>query len=124
MTRRKQTGTSKGGRSPNRTKQTRMPVGNNGTPPARKPIKPALSEPFHVAVDRQLKSGHENYEAAERAALKIKSRYPQLLVTIFDAREGRHKPVEQPRATNVSNKSRTADLNGVVRPKAVAASKH
>jgi len=85
MIRRKQTRSSKGTRPSNRTRQLRTPIANSATTSVRKPIKPALTEPFHVAVDRQLKSGHETYEGAEKAALGIKKRYPQFHVTVFDA---------------------------------------
>ena len=98
MIRRKQTSSSRSMRSTNRMKQARRPVSNSETASARKVSKPPLSEPFHVAVDRQLKSGHETYEAAERAALKIMSRFPQLHVTVFDTKKGRHSQIEQPAA--------------------------
>jgi hypothetical protein len=113
MIRRKQTN-SRNTRSVNRTKQARTPVANSLTTSVRKPGRPPLTEPFHVAVDRQLKSGHETYEAAEKAALKIKSRYPHLYVTVFDTKEGRHKLIEKPRATAISNENRLAGRNAVV----------
>jgi hypothetical protein len=55
-----------------------------------------------------LKSGHETYEAAEKAALTIKKRYPQLHVTVFDAKEHRHTLIEKPKPTGASNTSRLA----------------
>ncbi len=55
-----------------------------------------LIEQFHVAVDRQLKSAYRTYEAADKAARAIKKRYPQLQVTIYDAKEQRHTIIEQP----------------------------
>jgi hypothetical protein len=86
----------------------------------RKPSKLPLAEPFHVAVDRQLKSGHQTYEAAEKAALKIKNRYPQLYVTVFNAKEGRHKLIEQSKAGNASNNNRTAERHAARRRNAAA----
>ena len=56
-------------------------------------------ERFYVAVDRQLKSGFETYEAAEKAAQEIKKRYPGPQVTVFDAKEHRHTTIEQPIAS-------------------------
>jgi hypothetical protein len=91
-----------------------MPVINSVTTEARRAPKPPLTQPFHVAVDRQLKSGHETYEAAEKAALKIKHRYPQLHVTVFDARERRHKLIEQS-TSGASNQNRLAEQNPVAR---------
>jgi len=106
--------TRKQTRSSNRTRQTRTPIANRTaanrtTASVRKPSKPPLTEPFHVAVDRQLKSGHETYEAAEKAALTIKKRYPQLHVTVFDAKEQRHTLIEQPRLAGASNTNRLAE---------------
>ena len=53
-----------------------------------------LIEQYYVAVDRQLKSGFETYEAAERAAKKIKKRYPNPQVTVFDTKKRSHTPIE------------------------------
>lgn len=109
MAKRKQVRSSKSTRSSNRTRQIRTPIANGSAAPARTVSKPALTEPFHVAVDRQLKSGHETYEAAEKAALTIKRRYPKLHVTVFDVKEQRHTLIEQPRLASASNKNRVAE---------------
>jgi hypothetical protein len=45
---------------------------NKHTDPAPIRAKAPLIEQFYVAVDRQLKSGFETYEAAEKAAQEIK----------------------------------------------------
>ena len=96
-------------RSSNRMRQTRTPIANSGAASVRTVSKPPLTEPFHVAVDRQLKSGHETYEAAEKAALGIKRLYPKLHVTVFDAKERRHLLIEQPSQAGASNKNRVAE---------------
>ena len=106
MIRRKQKRSSKNTRSASRTKQIRTPIADSEIASVRKPTKPPLAEPYHVAVDRQLKSGHQTYEAAEEAALKIKNRYPQLQVSVFDAKEGRHKPIERSKLASASNNNR------------------
>ena len=62
-----------------------------------------LIEQYYVAVDRQLKSGYGTYEAAEKAAREIKKRFPNLQVTVFDAKGQHHTAIEQP---IVSTKSR------------------
>jgi hypothetical protein len=94
-------------RSSNRTRQTKKPIAANGaTASIRKPSKPPLTEPFHVAVDRQLKSGHQTYAAAEKAALAIKKQHPQLHVTVYDTKEERHKIIDQPMPAGTSNKNR------------------
>jgi len=77
-------------------------------------------------IDRQLKSGYETYEAAEKVALTIKKRYPKLHVTVFDAKEQRHTLIEQPRLANASSKNRLAEqvTRDVVERRAVAGGKH
>ena len=93
-------------RSLNRAAQKRTPIAANREPSSvRKPSKPPLAEPFYVAVDRQLKSGHGTYEAAEKVAQAIKKQHPQLQLTVYDAKEHRHTIIEQPQA-NASNKNR------------------
>ncbi len=124
MARQKQTRSSRNTRSAKRAKQTRLPVANNGTTPVRKPVKPSLTEQFHVAVDRQLKSGYDTYNEAEQAALKIKNRYPQLHVTVFDAKEGRHRLIEKPVTTGAitnNNKKQHSGRNAIAQLKAVGA---
>jgi hypothetical protein len=69
------------------------------TDPAPIRARAPLIEQFYVAVDRQLKSGFETYEAAEKAAQEIKKRYPGPQVTVFDAKEHRHTTIEQPIAS-------------------------
>jgi hypothetical protein len=85
----------------------RVPIAPDGAAAAvRKPSKPPLIEPFYVAVDRQLKSGHQTYEAAEKAALAIKKLHPQLHVTVYDRKHQRHATVEQPSPAGASNRNR------------------
>ncbi len=61
-------------------------------------VRPPLAEQFHVAVDRQLKSGHATFREAEEAALAIKRRHPRLDVTVYDVKDDRHTAVELPAA--------------------------
>jgi len=114
----KQTRFSKGSaRPPNRTRQVRTPIANERAAPVRRVSKPPLTEPFHVAVDRQLKSGYETYDAAEKAALGIKKRYPKLQVTVFDAKERRHMLIEPAKLAcgNNNRRVRPATNNTVER---------
>jgi hypothetical protein len=106
---RKKAGSSKSARPSNRTRQIRTPIANSVTTPVRKPSRPPLTEPFHVAVDRQVKSGYETYEAAEKVAQGIKKRYPKLHVTVFDAKEQRHTLIKRPTTADASNKNRLAE---------------
>ena len=84
---------------PNRGKGANPASENKQTDPAPIRAKAPLIEQFYVAVDRQLKSGFETYEAAEKAAQEIKKRYPGPQVTVFDAKEHRHTTIEQPIAS-------------------------
>jgi len=45
-------------------------------------------------LDRQLKSGFGTYEAAEKAAKEIRKRYPNLQLTVFDAKKRSHTAIE------------------------------
>jgi hypothetical protein len=107
---RKQGRFSRGGIRPsNRTGETRPSIANGTAAPVRKFSRPPLTEPFYVAVDRQLKSGHETCDAAEKAALGIKKRYPKLQVTVFDAKEKRHTLIEQSKLARGSNNNRRTE---------------
>jgi len=53
-----------------------------------------LIEEYYVAVDRQLKSGFGAYEAAEKAGKEIKKRYPNIQITVFDAKKRSHTAIE------------------------------
>ncbi len=89
-------------------KRPRSGISSEATPSVRKPVEAPLTAPFYVAVDRQLKSGHETYEAAEKAALAIKKRYPRLLVTVYDTKTRQHTIIEQPKPAVVLNKNLAA----------------
>lgn len=101
-------------------------VPNEATAPARKPSKAPLVAPFYVAVDRQLKSGHETYEAAEKAAVAVKKRYPRLHVTVYEAKVHRHTVIEPPKpAASLNNKISARGIrNALARGVSVAGVKH
>jgi hypothetical protein len=92
--------------------QKRNPIAAGGPSSLRTLSKPRLTEPFHVEVDRQLKSGHGTYETAEKAALAIKKLYPRLQVGVFDAITRRHTIIEQPKPANNSNQNRLPSQAG------------
>jgi len=88
---------------PNRGKGANPASENQQIEPAPIRAKVPLIEQYYVAVDRQLKSGYETYEAAEKAAREIKKKFPNTQVTVFDAKGQHHTAIEQP---IVSTKSR------------------
>jgi hypothetical protein len=101
-----------------------IPV-NQATVAPPKRVRPPLIEPFHVAVDRQLKSGYGTYEAAEKAALAIKKRHPQLQVTVYDAKEQRHATIEPPKAgADPRKKSSHRMKRTTSQPRAVVGGRH
>lgn len=103
MARRTRTSTS------NRMWQKRTTIGSNEvTASVRRPSKAPLVAPFYVAVDRQLKSGHDTYEAAEKVAQAIKERHPRLHVTVYEANTRRHTVIEQPKPAAALNKKLAA----------------
>ncbi len=79
---------------PSRLARTaRGPAPNGDARPALRTVKPPLTEQYHVAVDRQLKSSYPTYEDAEKAALAIKRHHPRLDVTVYDAKDDLHTTV-------------------------------
>ena len=90
---------------------------DRGTPrrPAMPPDEPSesaqgpkstiLEAPFYLAVDRQLKSGYDTYEKAEKVAMTVKRQYPRLHVTVFETGSRQHIVIAQPRLV-VSNGKR------------------
>ncbi len=80
------------------TRIARRPTPDGDARPALRTVSPPLAEQFHVAVDRQLKSGHATYKDAEEAAVAIKRRHPRLDVTVYDATDEVHTAVALPKA--------------------------
>ncbi len=83
---------------PSRAARVKRPISSDDRTLAASPkhAPSPLIEHFHVAVDRQLKSGYRTYDAADKVAQAIKRKYPQLQVTIYDAKEQQHTIIEQP----------------------------
>ncbi len=81
-----------------RPTMARGPTPDGDARPGLRLVRPPLAEPFHVAVDRQLKSGHATLKEAEEAALAIKRRHPRLDVSVYDVKDDRYTAVELPAA--------------------------
>lgn len=91
-------------------------------PPKR--VTPPLVEQFHVAVDRQLKSGYGTYAAAEKAALAIKRLYPHLQVTVYDAKEQRHTTIERPKVVADPRRKTSLTRSTSAQRRAIAGGRH
>jgi hypothetical protein len=52
---------------------------------------------FGLAVDGKIKSHHVTSEAALKAGLEIKRKFPVVQVMVFDAAAGKRTPVELPK---------------------------
>ena len=68
---------------------------NNGTtrpknPPAN--ILPTVG--YILEVDGKLKKDYESSEAAMKASLELKKKYPHIQVKVYDAKERTRTPVE------------------------------
>ena len=55
---------------------------------------------FRLQVDRQTKGSHKTLEAAQSAALEIKTAYPIVQVSIYDSVDNTHTLVEAPAAAS------------------------
>ena len=78
--------------------------------PARKPKSLQPAAPFYLAVDRQLKSGYDTYEDAEKAALAVKGQHPRLLVTVYETRTRGHIVIEPPKPVARFNAKRSVPV--------------
>ena len=73
-----------------------------------------LAAPYYLAVDRQLKSGYDTFEKAEKAGLAIKRQHPRLLVSVYEAERRQHMVIGQPKAAINGKRVLPTDDDGVV----------
>jgi hypothetical protein len=52
---------------------------------------------FRLLVDRQTKASFATYEAAEKAAMAIKTGHPIVSVVVYDAKDGENHVMELPK---------------------------
>jgi hypothetical protein len=84
------------------TRQIKMPVKNNSDEEAEEEFsqrKRPDSGRYLLQVDRQTK-GYKTSEAAQSAALEIKTEYPVVQVSIYDSVDNSHRLVELPGAAS------------------------
>ena len=67
------------------------------TKPSNKRGDALPTDGFGLEVDRKMKSLYDTSEAAVKAGLEIKRKFPLVQVTVFDAVERTRTPVELPK---------------------------
>ena len=84
-------------------RQIKMPIKDNSDKEAEEVIsqsKRPESGRYLLQVDRQTKGSYKTSEAAQSAALEIKTGYPILQVSIYDSVDNSSRLVELPRAAS------------------------
>jgi hypothetical protein len=68
---------------------------NNGTTrPKNPPSNVRPTEGYILEVDGKFKTDYETSAAAMKAGLELKTKYPQIQVKVYDAKERTRTPVE------------------------------
>jgi hypothetical protein len=62
-------------------------LASNGTRPKNPSANTIPSEGYVLEIDGKFKSEFETSEAAMKAALELKKKYPQIQVNVYDAKE-------------------------------------
>ena len=74
--------------------KTDQPVSNGGTRPKNPSANVLPTEGYVLEIDGKFKSQYETSEAALKAGLELKTKYPQIQVKIYDAKARARTPVE------------------------------
>ena len=75
-------------------KLTEGPANNGTTRPKNPPASLRPTEGYILEVDGKFKTEFEKSEAAMKAGLELKTKYPQIQVKVYDAKERTRTPVE------------------------------
>jgi hypothetical protein len=73
----------------------------NGTRPKNPSANTIPSEGYVLEIDGKFKSEFETSEAAMKAALELKKKYPQIQVNVYDAKEHTRTLVTEKPAVSV-----------------------
>jgi hypothetical protein len=68
-------------------KATEQPANNGTTRPKNPPANLRPTEGYVIEVDGKFKSEFESSEAAMKAGLELKKKYPHIQVKVYDAKE-------------------------------------
>lgn len=85
------------------TRQIKMPVKDNSEQDVEEPFsqrKRAERHRYLLQVDRQTKGSYTTAEAAQAAALVIKTKYPVVQVSVYDSADNSNTLVEAPPASS------------------------
>jgi len=85
-------------------RQIKMPVKDDTDKKAAEEVFSQRKRPesgrYLLQVDRQTKGSYKTSEAAQSAALEIKTGYPMVQVSIYDSVDNSHRLVELPGAAS------------------------
>ena len=85
-------------------RQIKMPVKNAADKETEEEVFTQRQRPesgrYLLQVDRQTKGSYKTPEAAQSAALEIKTRHPVVQVSIYDSVDNSHRLVEGPSAAS------------------------
>ena len=76
---------------------TKDPEASDQTRPKNLPANVILTEGYGLEVDGKMKSQHESSDAAFRAGLELKKKFPVIQVKVFAAKEQTRTVVELPK---------------------------
>jgi hypothetical protein len=77
-------------------KTTEQPASNGTTRPKNPSANVLPTEGYVLEIDGKFKSEYESSEAAMKAGLELKKKYPQIQVKVYDAKERTRTLVELP----------------------------
>jgi hypothetical protein len=75
-------------------KATEQPANNGTTRPKNPPANLRPTEGYILEVDGKFKTEYESSAAAMKVGLELKTKYPQIQVKVYDAKEQTRTPVE------------------------------
>ena len=75
-------------------KATEQPADNGTTRPKNPSANLRPTEGYILEVDGKFKTAFESSEAAMKAGLELKTKYPQIQVKVYDAKKQTRTPVE------------------------------
>jgi hypothetical protein len=85
-------------------KTTEQPANNGTTRPKNPPANLRPTEGYILEVDGKFKSEYESSAAAMKVGLELKTKYPQIQVKVYDAKERTRTVIELSEQSEQSDK--------------------